>query len=65
VNQIGGNTKDDCYILAQYEDGVENYASLLRTIHEKGLNVHRFIQDLLDDKQHALVIEFLVGDMKK
>jgi hypothetical protein len=29
------------------------------------LNVHRFIQDLLDDKQHALVIEFLVGDMKK
>ena len=62
ANRVGGNTKDNCHVLAQYEDGVENYANLSRTIHEKGSNVHKFMQDLLDDKQHSFVIEFLLGD---
>jgi hypothetical protein len=65
ANRTGGNTKDSCNILAQYEDGVENYSNLSRTIHEKGLNVHRSMQDLLDDKEHAFIIKFIIGDSNK
>jgi hypothetical protein len=65
ANRTRGNTKDNCHVLAQYEDGVENYANLSRTIHQKGSNIHMFMQDLLDDKLHAFVIEFFVADGEK
>jgi hypothetical protein len=55
----------DTSMLMQYEDGVENHANLSRTIHQKGLNIHMLMQDLLDDKHHAFVIEFLVMNNNK
>ena len=58
ANHTRGNMKDYSQVLAQYEDGVENYSNMAQTIYKPGSIVQAFMQDLMDDNQHAIVIQF-------
>jgi hypothetical protein len=56
ANHKDGNTKNCSQPLAAYEDGAENYWNLSKTIYHKDSPVKKFLQELLDDRLHTVVV---------
>jgi hypothetical protein len=56
ANRKDGNTKNCSQPLAAYEDGAENYWNLSKTIYHKDSPVKKFLQELLDDRLHTVVV---------
>lgn len=62
LNRKNGNAREHCQPICRYEDGTESYDNLAKTVYSGKNPIKNFLQRLVDDVLHAIVLTAVSED---